>query len=417
MKINEIVYYSLITIVRSKTKYILTIFSISLSVIVFIFTITLVENLVHFEKDKYKSFDNNLLYMTGDIDSELFSDLGENLNTNNVAYSTKNTQVNIRNHFGKNIVLVGATNDFNKTKIPLFDFPSFEAVDIIEGTNINIENYYSEVAVIEEFGALAVFGTTKCVGESIIIFDSDYNERRFTVVGVIENSTDTELLMNNVMTELDNGVREENIYSEYRVYIPALIYFKDFVNNEVMYDYLVIEERDQVLSLDDLDIVVNHADTYFSNDIEYYNREIIDNLIYEKSISIRNMGQNIFYGSAFIATLGLINILLLSLNDRLSEFGMIRAMGARKGSIVLQVMFESFWISFFGSALSIIIFSTLMIVFGFSLELFGISQIYYYPIKEFIVVLITASFGGFFVGVIPSVIISRKNILKAMRSD
>ena len=56
-----------------------------------------------------------------------------------------------------------------------------------------------------------------------------------------------------------------------------------------------------------------------------------------------------------IAILGVVNILVLSVLERVREFGMLRAIGMRRGQVRRMVTLESMLISLFGALLGIVV--------------------------------------------------------------
>jgi putative ABC transport system permease protein len=104
---------------------------------------------------------------------------------------------------------------------------------------------------------------------------------------------------------------------------------------------------------------------------------IWDTAEFDKFIFYFFLGFNIFMGMIGSFTLGVggigvANIMYIVVQERVKEIGIRRAVGARRGSIMIQFFMESFFIILLGSAI------------GFAIS-FGITVfMQFIPIKEFI---------------------------------
>ena len=148
-----------------------------------------------------------------------------------------------------------------------------------------------------------------------------------------------------------------------------------------------------------------------------------DNFYVDKSDSIAEMFQkslaSITTAAAFIglitltgAAIGLMNIMLVAVNERTREIGLIKAIGGTKRSIRQQFLFESVIISLIGAVFGIL----LGVIVG---NLFGIilNTGFVVPWGWVIVGIVTCSLVGLAAGLYPAIKASRLDPIVALRYE
>ncbi len=148
-----------------------------------------------------------------------------------------------------------------------------------------------------------------------------------------------------------------------------------------------------------------------------------DNFYIDKSDSIAQMFQNslgsITTAAAFIglitligAAIGLMNIMLVAVNERTREIGLIKAIGGTRKSIRQQFLFESIIISLIGAVFGIV----LGILVG---NLFGIvlNTGFVVPWGWVVIGIVTCSLVGLFAGLYPAVKASKLDPIVALRYE
>jgi len=177
-----------------------------------------------------------------------------------------------------------------------------------------------------------------------------------------------------------------------------------------------------VSNVKDMDIAIGEAKGVF-RPIRKLAFTEDDNFYIDKSDSIAEMFQNslgsITTAAAFIglitligAAIGLMNIMLVAVNERTREIGLIKAIGGTKKSIRQQFLFESIMISLIGAVFGII----LGILVG---NLFGIvlNTGFVVPWGWAIIGIVTCSLVGLFAGLYPAYKASKLDPIVALRYE
>ncbi|MDD4414264.1 MAG: ABC transporter permease [Oscillospiraceae bacterium] len=116
--------------------------------------------------------------------------------------------------------------------------------------------------------------------------------------------------------------------------------------------------------------------------------------------------------SLIVSGLGIMTIMLVSVNERMREIGIKKAIGASGKRIMLEFLTEAVVISFFGSVTGIIVGGTLSFI---GIKMFGLSV----PVKisDFVILIaFSVVIGGVF-GVYPAVKASRLKPVDALRME
>ena len=148
-----------------------------------------------------------------------------------------------------------------------------------------------------------------------------------------------------------------------------------------------------------------------------------DNFYIDKSDSIAEMFQNslgsITTAAAFIglitligAAIGLMNIMLVAVNERTREIGLIKAIGGTKKSIRQQFLFESIIISLIGAAFGIVLGVLVGNLFGIVLK-----TGFVVPWVWVIIGIATCSLVGLGAGLYPAFKASRLDPIVALRYE
>lgn len=148
-----------------------------------------------------------------------------------------------------------------------------------------------------------------------------------------------------------------------------------------------------------------------------------DNFFIDKSDSIAEMFQNslgnVTTAAAFIglitligAAIGLMNIMLVAVNERTREIGLIKAIGGTKKSIRQQFLFESILISLIGAVFGIVLGVLVGNLFGIVLK-----TGFVVPWGWVAIGIITCSLVGLFAGLYPAFKASKLDPIVALRYE
>ncbi len=120
--------------------------------------------------------------------------------------------------------------------------------------------------------------------------------------------------------------------------------------------------------------------------------------------------------AVFIAFLGIVNTLALSVFERTREIGLLRAVGATRAQIRRMILIESVLIAIFGSILGLV----LGVLYGVGLQRVlaseGISELAI-DVPQLAIFLIIAAVGGVIAALWPAWRASRLDVLKAIATD
>jgi putative ABC transport system permease protein len=200
---------------------------------------------------------------------------------------------------------------------------------------VDVSNH-TNVAVISPDIATDILGRTNVVGDTLRI-----NGSSFLIIGVLEDDDTT--------TSSD---------SVYEIYIPytALIRQSDSVSTSITSFCL------SAASEDTLDLAENAIENlllaHFNNNEDCYTI-INQSTIMETMENVNNMLALLLGGIAAISLLvggiGIMNIMLVSVTERTREIGIRKAIGASRGTIMLQFLIEALMVSLMGCTIGILL--------------------------------------------------------------
>lgn len=203
--------------------------------------------------------------------------------------------------------------------------------------NIDVESK-NKVCVIDKNLQNKLFFGENPVGKNITI-----NASSFQIIGVLDNSS----------LDLTAQLSFSNA-PEYTVLIPYTTAMKVINNYSVSSMDIYIEDAqytEQITS--DIKKELNQA---FNNKEGSFTVINLDSLI-DSMKSITSMLSSILAGIASIALLvggiGIMNMMLVSVNERTKEIGLKKALGAEPGRIQLQFLIESIMLSLLGGIIGL----------------------------------------------------------------
>ena len=206
------------------------------------------------------------------------------------------------------------------------------------------------VCVISEDDAMKLFGSTNVVGMDLDVtitslWDQDIT---LTIVGVTASE------------ETSNMVEALNADPSVQIIMPpeAITKTLGFDLNESIYQFYVLKEDDadgKQLCKD----VVDYLETkHHCKGDDVYMYESFDDMM----ATINQVMKLITIFVAFVASvsllvggIGVMNIMLVSVTERTREIGIRKALGAKTGSITVQFLAESAFITLIGGVIGIIL--------------------------------------------------------------
>lgn len=254
-----------------------------------------------------------------------------------------------------------------------------------------------KVCLIDDTLANEIYKRSNVTGKEISLYMGKSYEK-FEIIGVVESGTSL----------LYNFVGE---------YMPAFVYLPYTTAQDLRkssgFDQIMIRGTEDT-NLDELGTTISSKLTNINNDKEYTasnmlrQKERFSSLLSIVTLAISAVGAI----SLIVAGLGIMTVMLVSVNERTKEIGIKKAIGAKRSLIMIEFLFEALSLSVIGGTLGV------GLGLGLSLLISWIMQI------EFIInqssILMSAAFAlgiGILFGVYPAYKAANLKPVDALRQE
>jgi putative ABC transport system permease protein len=225
-------------------------------------------------------------------------------------------------------------------------YRSFDVIELMDGRFINDFDISAraKVVVVDEFFAKKYFNRTDVVGESVSFKTSWGSNTNLKIVGVKKGGDD---LFNSMLT---------NDQIPAIVYMPISTLQNIFFSSKTLDTIVVsVEDKDEAREVGTRIVKVLNAK--HGKDDLYMAQSTAD--VQEAVNSVLGVVSAVLLAIAVITLvvggIGIVNILLVSVTERIREIGIRKALGARKKDIVLQFITESIIMTGFSGIIGIIL--------------------------------------------------------------
>jgi len=209
-------------------------------------------------------------------------------------------------------------------------YKSLSAIEMLNGRFINqIDvDYSTNVVVIDEGGAVKLFKKTNVIGEKIEIKDQSTNQTKiFKIIGVTKS--------------------ESGMFGMFGEFMPIVAYMPitssmDFCNkNNVDSISIAVDNKTGLSNVGNR--IVKALKFKYGSDKKYTAQNTADTqkTLSKVTLALSSLLLVIAIITLLVGGIGIVNILLVSVTERIREIGIRKALGAQKKDIVMQFLAES----------------------------------------------------------------------------
>lgn len=323
------------SIASNKMRSFLTMLGIIIGVLSLVVLVSLVNGATTTVTDEINSLGSNLLTVSISDNKGKpmkLEDVNALMDENEIALTAPGATLNLTGKYGgesDSVMVTGTTAAYSEIQGLALKYGRF-----LKSTDVDNVNY---VAVVNETLAEDMVGYTSCVGEKIHL-----NGMTFTIIGVLDEENSSSL------TSLAGD--------QMMAYIPytTAIRVSNNVGTEVTSFYAAAADENSMEAAEAALKALMMA--RFNEDEDAFtitNRSEIMDALSSVTGTLSLLLGGIAAISLLVGGIGIMNIMLVSVTERTREIGIRKAIGAGRGTIMLQFLVEALTISLIGCVIGI----------------------------------------------------------------
>ncbi|UUV18192.1 ABC transporter permease [Fusobacteria bacterium ZRK30] len=330
------------------------------------------------------------------LDMEDIKDIKYNIDGIEAITPSIRERISIKNKTGpdiKRMALVYSTTP---------DFEKVDRVNYIDGRPILSIEYEegSPVIVIDHLTAKKLFNSESPLGKKISLeFRSLKKVKEFVIVGVFQHP--------------DSAMNEIGLSRMMPTFTRIPLAQMERIKGTKDYETLIVMPEDPLMGKDILIRVIQQLESRNHSNIYDYEEKVPRGSELKSILETLNIFILFVAGiSLFVGGIGVMNIMLVSVTERIKEIGIRKAIGAQSRDILFQFLTESIILSLVGGGLGIVTGYIISNIIGYFINISPIVS----PAIVLISVIISTLIGLIF-GVYPARQASMLNPIDALRNE
>ena len=266
--------------------------------------------------------------------------------------------------------------------------------------------------VITEADAMEMYGSTNVIGMEFTITVSDWFEIPVTIIGVAKSE------------DSDTMMAALNTTPSVQVIIPPQAMTKATgmdIQQEITEFYVLKEDDADAQALCD-EVIEYLGSAHYCNGEDVYFYQSFDDIMKTVNSVINLITTFVAFVasvSLLVGGIGVMNIMLVSVTERTREIGIRKALGAKTGSITVQFLAESAFITLIGGVIGILLgvggASVIASVIGMM-----VPELTFKPALSLGTILLASAFSsavGLFFGIYPARKAAKLSPIEALRQN
>ena len=324
----------------NKMRTFLTMLGIIIGVIALVVLVSIADGATSSVTDQISGMGSNYLTITDDKENPLrlleLSNFTENENIEETAPFSRTSVTAKSGYVDGTMTLIGTTGSY-------LDIQNLELVYGRNIKNTDVENN-SYVVILTKDSAKELFGYADAVGETVAL-----DGRSFLVIGILDEEESASA------AQMSAGSEEESSSVMLEGYIPYSTMTRIADNILYVTQFYASASSEDTMDFAELSMEQMMLER-FGGDEDAFSI-VSQSELMETMESVTNTLSLMLGGIAAISLLvggvGIMNIMLVSVTERTREIGIRKAIGAGRGSIMMQFLIEALLVSLMGCLIGI----------------------------------------------------------------